>query len=573
MARAIAIGFVAAWTSVAMAQPALVKVHGRVVDKATNEPLAGVTVIGQLPTNQSTTAITDDTGAFDIDVSLATNQLTYYYSDTTVEQRIVVLPGFGRLDLGTYRLEVKPYTGSSFYSDPGFILDYTTAFVETFDGSWPVVRSRDVDGLIPLVAASRPRMPTMLDGGRRLGGAPAVALGLLEEVDVYTMRGGDSLDGRADGVALASRAGSNENHGDARLGFGNDGLALEAGAGGPIAHDTAWWWAGTALGDGIEQALAKINYAHSPEQQGQIVALHQVDPPVLSIRATTTTTAATDDWANAAWVSKWNDNKVQLTTGATGERLDDGLVDTTRVAARAELVDRFKIAGYQVAKAYGEVGGGELGDIHHRDAAASARDRWSLTPNFTVEGSVRWDERWFGASHTQVWQPQGVIGWDWTKEGRSEVFVSGGRASLLDDYALGGWTDNPRSRDDLATGVRYELTDSWIGGIAVRDSDTSGTRRTGIDATLDHRKRWFELHVTATSVERAVAGWGRLTFEHVLVSANGRWAAADDPLGSFAGASLAWRHRFNHRIAGTLGGEVIRDREGSLGRAVATFSY
>jgi hypothetical protein len=416
-------------------------------------------------------------------------------------------------------------------------------------------------------------MSTMLDGGRRLAGAPAVALGLLSEAAVYTMRGGDALDGRADGVALASRAGSNENHGDARLAFGNDGLALEAGVGGPIVHDTAWWWAGTALGDGLEQALAKLNYAHSPEQQGQIVALHQLDPPSLALRGAAIATPTTDDWANASWVSKWNDNKVQLTTGATGERVDDGVIDTTRAAARAELIDRVKVLGYQEVKAFGEVGQGALGDIRHRDASASARDRWMLTPNVTVEGGVRWDERWFGASHARVWQPQGLIGWDWTNEGRSEVFVSGGRASLVDDYALGGWIDNPRWRDDLATGVRYELADTWIGGIAVRDSDTSGTRRAGIDATLDHRAQWFELHVTATSVERAVAGWGRLTLDHVLVSANGRWAAADDPLGSFAGASLAWRHRFNHQMDGTLGGEVVRDRDGTLGRAVATFSY
>ena len=572
MGRAILL--LCVWTSVALAEPALVKVHGRVVDQATSEPLAGATVIGALPVGSSV-AITDENGSFDLDLAPSTKMLTYYFMDTTVEEPIVVLASFGRIDLGTFRLDIKSSeTGCVFwYDSPGFMLDYSTAFDEVFNARWPVARSRDVDAVIPLAAASRSRMPTMLDGGRRLAGAPAVALGLLQEAAVYTMRGGDALDGRADGVALASRTGSNENHGDARVELGNDGLALEAGAGGPIVHDKAWWWAGTALGDGLEQVLAKLDYARSPEQQGQIVAMYQVDPPALSLRTTTSATTTTDDWAAAQWVSKWNENKLQLTTGATGERLDDGLVDTTRVAARAELVDRAKVLGYQEAKAYGEVGEGELGDVQHRDASASARDRWSLWPNFTVEGGIRWDERWFGASRAQVWQPQGVIGWDWTKEGRSEVFVSGGRASLLDDYALGGWIDSARWRDDLATGVRYELAAEWIGGVALRESDTSGTRHAGIDATIDHRTHTFELHVSATSVERAVAGWGRVTFEHVLVSANGRWAAADDPLGSFAGASLAWRHRFNHQMDGTLGGEVVRDREGTLGRAVATFSY
>jgi hypothetical protein len=570
VARAIVIA-VLAWASIATAQPAFVKVHGRVVEKATNLPLAGVTVIGNVPDKQNT-AITDDSGTFDLDVALSTKVLTYYYADTTVEQPIVVLPGFGRLDLGTFRLDVKPPSGDVFYSDPGYILDYSTAFDEVFDGRWPVARARDVDALVPLAAGAR-AMPTLLDGRRRLPGAPAVALGLLQEVDVYTTRGGDALDERIDGVAAVSREGSNENHGDARVVFGNDGLAVEAGAGGPIAHDKAWWWAGTALGDGLEQVLAKLNYVHSFEQQGQLVALHQIDPPMLSVRATPAMPSVTDDWASLSWVSKWNDNKTQLNTGATGERLDDGLVDTTRAAARAELIDRFKIAGYEVAKASVEAGEGHVGDVDHRDASASARARWNLTPSITIDGGTRWDERWFGASHARVWQPQGLLGWDWTKEGRSEVYVYGGRASLLDDYPIGGWIDNPHWRDDLATGVRYEIRDSWLAGIALRDSDTSGTHRTGIDATIDHRNHWFELHVSATSVERAVAGWGRLMFEHVLASIDGRWAAADDPLGSFAGASLAWRHRFNHRMDGTLGGEVLHDREGSLGRVVATFSY
>ena len=64
-----------------------------------------------------------------------------------------------------------------------------------------------------------------------------------------------------------------------------------------------------------------------------------------------TTTAPPD------WDAKLFEAKLELSGGATGERLDDGTL-TTRSAIHARIVNRFKLDGYHTLAAFGELGAG-----------------------------------------------------------------------------------------------------------------------------------------------------------------------------------------------------------------------
>jgi hypothetical protein len=152
----------------------------------------------------------------------------------------------------------------------------------------------------------------------------------------------------------------------------------------------------------------------------------------------------------------------------------------------------------------------------------------------SFDAGVRYDRRAFADARAHVWQPHASIAWDWTKEGRSEVFVTGARRATFDDRELGAWIGTPLARDDVAAGVRYEVFDGWVGALAGRATDAAGPRHAGIDASIDHKARGLELHVAASSLERVVAGYGVLTIhqegdDSMIVGAAGRLAIAADP--------------------------------------------
>ncbi len=344
------------------------------------------------------------------------------------------------------------------------------------------------------------------------------------------------------------------------------------------------------LGPAGDQELARVDYAASSEEIGHVVALRQVVPALPAVGnapAIASATALSDDWVDATWMSKLDDAKLVLVEGASGERLDDG-VETTRGEVHARVTRRSKLVGHHELQLSGELGGGRLDTTDHRDASAAAGDFWEVRPDLNVDVGVRWDERWFGADRARVWQPHATVGWDWTKEGRSEVYVGADRASLLDATVLGGWIAGPRWRDDYLAGVRYELVEAWLASLGVRESTIAGTRKAGVDAQLDHRGRRFELHVAATSVERAAAGYAGLKLDRgvgvdtrwagtsgVTAGVSGRWAgAADDPWGSQLGATVAWRRRFKQGLDTSIGGELVTaDHHGTLARAVVGFAY
>ena len=549
-------------------------VHGYLVDSGQNEPMVGATIVATRAVGEDV-AISDDNGAFQVQVApAATTTLTVYYNDASFERVVVVGAGVTDVDAGRIAFVVPPIK-----SEGGFVctckspmIDINTA-LETSAQTWPTSRARD-SASIAMLAAGAPRgQATWLDGNRRLGGSPAIALALLDEVDVYTMRGTHDLDGASDGVMARTADGTNDNHGTARIALGTDGPELEAATGGPIAVDSAWWWAGAVLGPDGQQELAKVTYAASVEEQGNVVALHQSEPAIPSNARAIALGDTSDDYGAARWVSKLDDAKLQLEGGATGERLDDGTL-TTRGAIHARIEDRFKLEGYHDLRSFAEVGGGDASGTPHHDASASLTDNWQLVPNVVIDAGARWDERWFGAAHADVWQPHASIGYDWTDEGRSQVFVTADRASLLDAGAIGGWLTTPQWRDDIAAGASYAFDDEdWLVTVAVRTSELADAWRTGVDVAFDHRGR-VDLHVVASSVERAIAGSAGLKLAAIRAGVSGRWAAdADDIYGSQAGAFATWHRAISKGMATDIGAEAVADREGKLARVVVGFAY
>ncbi|HEV7557845.1 MAG TPA: hypothetical protein VGO00_20405 [Kofleriaceae bacterium] len=557
--------------SVASAAPKA-KLHAHLVDAKTGEPLVGATIVAPLAVGENV-EITDENGMVMIAVEPGTTTLTIYYNNDT--QHVVVAAG-GKdfVEVGKIALEVKPPPPCCVFdggpSAP--MIDFDSSLVTIVERPWPVSRTRDSSAVVALSAGAPARQTTWLDGDRRLAGAPAVSLGLLEEVEVFSMRGATNLDHASDGISVATRSGSNDNKGAARIALGTEGTELEAGVGGPIVADSAWWWAGAVLGPDGQQELARVTYAATPDEQGSVVALHQSLPATIAPGERAIVMGdERDDWASAEWVAKLDEGRLDLIGGASGERLDDGS-ETTRGAVHARIHDRFKAEGYHNVRLFGELGEGTAASIGHRDASASGGDDWMIFPELTIEAGVRWDERWFGSAHADVWQPHATIGYDWTKEGRAQAFVTADRASLLDAGLIGNWLTTPRWRDDVATGASYEVKDDWMITAAVRTRELAGVRRTGLDGALDHRGR-IELHVTASSVERAMAGYATLRVDGVRAGVMGRWAAADDIYGSQAGALASWHHSMDHGMSTDVGAEVVTDRVGKLARVVVGFSY
>jgi hypothetical protein len=553
--------------------PASVTVSGRTIDNKTDEALPGVTVVAAGPVNEQV-AITDENGRFDLVVPHGEIHLTYYYMESTLEQVELVGPLTTAIDLGAIRM--PPPKPSSCCEIPfgreWFGIYGQPTFGQRFERSWPVVRQRDTDALRGLVADGAPG-GVRIGGALRMTGAPALALGLIEEVTVATMRGDAPLPAGG-GLDIDVRTGSNENRGIARIALGET-TALEAGAGGPIVEDHAWWSAAAVLGDGMQQALATVAYMVGMDEQGETVALHTDAPSTPTGARVATPTAARDDWADTSWHSRFDDNKLQFVEGVTGERLERGDEVTTRIAGRAMLERYGKLLGRHQLRLGGELGGGDAGEIRHRDGSVYARDHYEPTYSVAIDAGVRYDWRAFSDSRAHVWQPHATLGWDWTQEGRGELFVTGARRATFDDRELGAWIGTPFARDDVTAGVRYELVDYWLAAVAGRATDAVGPRHTGVDASLDHRSDRFELHVTATTIERVVAGFAELTAvrgcdDALLVGAAGRLAISADPSvpASGIGASARWRHRSERRATTALGLEAFRDTLGSSARAV-----
>ena len=369
-------------TSAVAADPAIaldpIKLHGQLVDKTTHEPVVGATVVTASQATGDNVAITDDTGAFALEIEPAISTLTIYYNDAIYD---IVVAASGATDMDAGAIEITTPPGAPLEIPPcqaGPPMAAPQTLFRTSAWQWPASRARDASSIGALAASAPAGQTTWLDGNRRLGGAPAIALGLLSQVEIYKMPSAGTLHDASDGIWLTTSGGANDNDGTARIALGTDGPELEAVTGGPIVVDAAWWWAGAVLGPDGQQELAKVNYAPAFDEQGAIVALHQSEPAAIAARARATIAAVTDDYGAADWLSKLDAGKLQIEGGATGERLDDGTL-TTRGAIHARIERRQSLAGYHILRAYGELGAGDADGTRHRDASASVGDDWQLT--------------------------------------------------------------------------------------------------------------------------------------------------------------------------------------------------
>jgi len=237
------------------------------------------------------------------------------------------------------------------------------------------------------------------------------------------------------------------------------------------------------------------------------------------------------------------------------DRHGDGRAARRRLGTRralrsgAQLIQRFKAAGAHDARASAELGGGKLDVIDTSRRGATIADSWQVEPNIYVDAGLRWDQRRFGAATTSVWQPHATIGYDWTKEGRSDVYVTADRASLLDAAPLGAWGHRPAlARPTYASGgALRNLRRLAREPRGARDGARRFTTRRRGRAARSPRADARAARV-ASSVERAVAAtpacrstarsgadsrWeGRVG---VIATVGGRWAMDDDDSVGLAG--------------------------------------
>jgi hypothetical protein len=540
-------------------------------------PASGGIVVGAAPASPAddAVAVIDEHGDYALDVPPGTRVVTVYYQAQTVTR-----------ELDAPLAEDATATVNVQLSDPPIIDDPiilrelrpVLTRAEPFGGdeldaeSMPIARVRDHDTLVGVVAGADPARATVtLDGGRRLPGAPPIALALLGDAIARTGRVPiDRAAGAGGDLELDSAAASFEQAGGgARI---DSDAAVEARMHGVLWRDHAGWSvAGERDAAGGAQLLARVDVQPRWGDDLRVTALHADAPAaaLLEVAGIATSPSVRDDFADASWRSRLHDGELTLIAGATAERLG---ADTTRAAARAGARYYLHAAGSHALVAGGELGGGTApGAIATRDATAYAGDTWSFTPSLTVDAGVRWDARDRGAASLRATEPRATVAWDWTREGESELSVSAARVASLDTPA-----PTP-TYDELAAGIGHAIGDHWSAGLDVRGRSTPDPaldRRAGADAWLDRRDGALVLHVAASSLERTLAGRAVFTglcgCHAIVIAVDGR--ASADPGSSFAGAELAWRHRGGHLTTG-LGVEGVIDRAGSLARAVVTIDY
>ena len=522
-------------------------ISGVVVDAKTSELLVGVTVLASSdagPSEQA--AITDEHGVYTIDVPPGTYTITMFYGAATViTVRGLAVTGDVALGLSSIDSSQMSCCVDWWFDehDPALSSDPRFGLATNRDFRLPTRDRTHRAWIAPVAAADPARVVTTVEGGARFAGAPGIPLAFVQEVATYTLRvpvPQPAGSGGASNVAL--RSGSNELQGEVRavLDAHPGAVAGEAFAGGPIVRDKAWFGAGLVASRSEAHGLVDLNYAASSEHQGALQVLVQPH----------------DAWANASWVSKFIDNKLELTGRATVERLE--LVPLNARLLAPAIVDRaggtFGVAarkrfhGYHAFAFSAGGGAGERGDTHHADASVGIGDSWQILPNLEVLAGVRSDARTFGGERATVVSPRVAVNYDVTKEGRSDLFIAFQRTPLLDDSLPGDWRGlSSLYRDELAIGASYlRSAEHWpMFGVAART-------RTSADATLvEHGvEGWMRydthrtlIHASATTLGRVATLAGRRTLldrhHHKLYTSASARLTPDE---REAAAAFAWRH-------------------------------
>jgi Ca-activated chloride channel family protein len=85
-------------------------IQGIVKDKASGDPLAGVTVVATAANRTTQTAITDETGAYELVLAPGTYQMSFYYLDRTIERTNIVVTA-GKTTVVSQGVDTKATNG------------------------------------------------------------------------------------------------------------------------------------------------------------------------------------------------------------------------------------------------------------------------------------------------------------------------------------------------------------------------------------------------------------------------------------------------------------------------------
>lgn len=479
------------WIAVAlvMCAPGLARageLAGVALDKADYQPLPGVTVVVSSPALQTTpAAITDDEGRYTVaNLPAGIYEVTFYYADSTVRRTGVVMPADGRAYANGI-ISTEPICCVCFFpGDPPIVPD-TAEIGYTLESNDLARIPRAPTGVIRAGAARR------IHGLRLPDGAAPLSDALFDEIELHQYGYGASVGGGAGTVIdLSPRYGTNETHGFVRARAGRHAVDGAGGLGGPLSRDHAWYALTIApRADRAERAtsaLAEVNVAASPEQQGWALALAD------RARDTGGDGSRTTRGVAAGWRSRFDDNRLELETAvgrfSTATALPGVSASTDRTELTLAARDRFRGWGRHEA----EVGASGAREVtRHPDVkrgfarderAAWIHDGWTPLPNLLASAGLRWEgEQVTDAAGTRDrsgLSPRLGLMYDWTDEGRARSFASWGRYR---DPTTG------ISVNTTTLGVENELGYDWSAGAAY-------VRRGSADAallTLRSRTRWL----------------------------------------------------------------------------------
>lgn len=575
--------------------------HGHLVDRTTDQAVAGATVIltAAGASDPTLTIATDERGAFALDAPAGTYDLTFYYNDRA-DQRSVTIGDDVVLEQ-TYRMDSAPIT----YDDPIVSRDLVGAVAvqTTFEQPGPVQTAlrwrRDHTGTDDLEARVRgDRTATAIGGAPRLAGSPAIALELVGEQAAYASFQPIELATGAGGTdQLELLQGRNRPAFDTRLALARTSR-LSATVGAPIIEGDSWSAHGvvldqTAAGLAV-QAMSTLELVLDDNDgdlgdgaddllRGAVLASHDPD-------------GRNDVWVETHGVIHGDDGDRSVELGVEGERLDAGSAPLARAAGAGaiapHLVDRLggrlivrerhHAHGLHRTTLGGGLGGGRADGATHTDVRAFAGDTWSVTSRLELDLGLRWDRRTLGDAAAELWAPRLALLYDLSARGRDLLYAGGERVGHLDQVATGAWRDDAHPYDDQLTagylGRRGPVSVSAGVRARVPAAATGLADTSGFEGAL----RWtrpaqhLDVALTASTLERAAAlsaSWScGCQRDQLQLTAIAR--ATPDDLGWGALLALA-RSTGEHGLTTSLGVELLDldDRDQRAAHAVLSASW
>ncbi len=524
---------------------------GVVLDKSSYQPLPGVTIVACSPALQAMEVeITDDEGRYIFSgLPAAVYEVSFYYADSTVRRSGVLVPVEGRVYANLVMTVESSDCCCCFPDAPPIVPDTIT-----------VDDRRTTEELLAI-----PRAPaglTRTGATRRIHGlrlpddAAPLSDALFDEYDLHEYGYEATIGGAGTVIDLSPRSGANQTRGFARARAGRRAADGAVGLAGPLSQDHAWYALTIApRADRAERAtsaMAEVNVAASPEQQGWALAL--ADRAIATGGEATRTTRG----AAVGWLSRLDDNRLELETAlgrfSTATVLPGAAATTTRDDATLAARERIRAWGHHRA----EVGASGAREVSlHPDVkrgfarderAAWIHDAWNLRPNVLATAGLRWEREHVadaaGDRDRGGLSPRLGLLYDWTNEGRARLWGSWGRYR---DPARG------LSFDSTVLGVEHELGyDVSAGAAYVRRGTADGallflhTRARWLNGSAEYRVGQRDpILGTRQSLTVEMSSLLDLCFARGLLFAAGlrfgagapsylaagkRWKVGDDPL-------------------------------------------